>query len=196
MNPPHVHPYRSPGASEPPLPTKRRVFSLGTFLAGLAVLVISLALFLALKEAIDDGVRLRGRGWGRIILLLLAGPPLGLAAMVGAFFFRGCSTCKKGLVTREYDFPSTMYPFLAQQLTEGGQALNLFLRAPIELGQHASVLKMEVCEKCERIAAVALSERAPTHDGSHEVRSTPERWLAPTELPWIAALRANRAASR
>lgn len=176
-------------------PSKSRKFSPRMMLLSVALIVASVGAGLLLAWALDDGGRVRVSIQG--LILIVIGPLAGLVGIVVSFFGTGCSACKRELVTREYDYPATMYPYLAEQLASGGASLNFFLRAPIEMGPHAAVLTLEVCERCERLGSVTLAEKVPGRDGEKdELRSTDERWLEPAELAWIPALRANRAASR
>lgn len=174
------------------LPTMRRVFVPLYFLLGLAILVGSLGAIWLLYALFMDGWRIRGGGWARILLVLAAAPFVGLAVMIASFFARGCSACRRDLEQRKYRFPPTMYAFLAEQLARGGPHLGMFLRAPIETGPCAAELVVHTCSKCERLAAVELTDVVP---GRRDNPETGERWLTPEELPWIAALRETRPCS-
>lgn len=180
-----------PPHGSPPLPSVRRVFSARLFFIGVLAVVVSGGLIALLWMALADGFRPRGGGWIALLITLATTPVIGLAAMVAAFFARGCSACRRALESRTYRFPPTMYRFLAEQLERGGPGLQMFLRAPIEVGPSATELVVETCARCERLASVELVDRIA---GKKDCTRTPERWLRPEELPWVGVLRTGRPA--
>jgi hypothetical protein len=122
--------------------------------------------------------------------LVLAG------AAAARVFDRGCHACRAALERRSYLFPGSMHTYLSGALGQGGQALEVFLRAPPPPAgvPDAARLTLDVCPKCGQLAFAKLDHEI-TAPESKVTREGLERQLAPHEIWVVAALAAAKPAA-